>query len=113
MVTQLKSGLYTVRTPTGTNYTLSELVDVRFGQDVPMVGDEMMFSIDEGNHVMDARKKGMHTLSPHFMSGRLVSINYGVSQMTVMMSGGKKHFKLRSESRMFRDIDVDTPVTLR
>jgi hypothetical protein len=46
------------------------------------------------------------------MSGRLVSINYGVSQMTVMMSDGEKRFKLWPESRMFRDIDVDTPVTL-
>jgi hypothetical protein len=111
VVTQLKSGLYTVRTPTGTNYTLAELVDVRYGQNVPMVGDEMMPFIGEGNHVMDSRKKGMHTLSPQFISGRLVSINYGVSQMTVMMSGGKKRFKLRPESRMFRDIAVDTPVT--
>lgn len=53
----------------------------------------------------------MHTLSPNFMSGRLVSINYGVSQMTVMMSDGEKRFKLRPESRMFRDIAADTPVT--
>ena len=29
VVTQLKSGLYTVRTLTGTNYTLAESVDVR------------------------------------------------------------------------------------
>ena len=110
VVTRLKSGLYTVRTLTGTNYTLAESVDVRYGQNVPMVGDEMVLSIDEGNHVMDSRKKGMHTLSPNFISGRLVSINYGVSQMTVMMSDGEKRFKLRPESQMFRDIDVDTPV---
>ncbi len=32
--------------------------------------------------------------------------------MTVMMSDGEKRFKLWPESRMFRDIDVDTPVTL-
>jgi hypothetical protein len=45
-----------------------------------MVGDEMMLSIDEGNHVMDARKKGTQTLFPHFMSRRLVFINlWGIS----------------------------------
>ena len=32
VVTQLKSGLYTVRTPRGTNYTLAESVDVRYGR---------------------------------------------------------------------------------
>ena len=32
--------------------------------------------------------------------------------MTVMMSDGEKRFKLWPESRMFRNIDVDTPVTL-
>ena len=110
VVTQLKSGLYTVSTPTGTNYTLAESVDVRYGQDLRMVGDEMMLSIDEGNHVMDSGEKGMHTLSPHLISGRLVSINFGVSQMTVMMSDGEKRFKLRPESRMLRDIDDDTSV---
>jgi hypothetical protein len=30
--------------------------------------------------------------------------------MTVMMSDEEKRFKLWPESRMFRDIDVDTPV---
>ena len=111
VVTQLKSGLYTVRTLTGTNYTLAESVAVRYSRDVPKVGDEMILYINEGNHVMDSRKKGMYTLSPHFISGRLAFINYGVSQMTVMMSDGEKRFKLRPESRMFRDIAVDTPVT--
>lgn len=112
VVTQLKSGLYTVRTSTNTNYTLAESVAVRYGQDVPKVGDEMILYIDEGNHVMDARKKGTQSLSPHFISGSLVSINYGVSQMTVLMSDGKKKsFKLRPASQMYTDIAVGTPVT--
>ena len=112
VVTQLKSGLYTVRTSAGTNYNLAESVAVRYGLDVIKVGDEMILYINEGNNVMDARKKGTHNLSPHFMSGSLISINYGVSQMTVLMSDGKKKsFKLRPASRMFTDIAVGTPVT--
>jgi hypothetical protein len=87
-------------------------VAVRYGLDVIKVGDEMILYINEGNNVMDARKKGTHNLSPHFMSGSLISINYGVSQMTVLMSDGKKKsFKLRPASRMFTDIAVGTPVT--
>jgi hypothetical protein len=61
VVTQLKSGLYTVRTSAGTNYNLAESVAVRYGLDVIKVGDEMILYINEGNNVMDARKKGRIT----------------------------------------------------
>jgi hypothetical protein len=111
VVTHMKSGLYTIRTVTGTNYTLSESAEVRYGRDMPEVGDEMILWINEGNHVLDANKKGAD-LIPHFVSGKLVSINYGQSQITLSMVGGEESFKLRPESRMFRDIAVDTPVTI-
>jgi hypothetical protein len=111
VVTQMKSGLYTVRTATGTNYTLAESVEVRYGRDLPKVGDEMILWLNEGNHIMDANKKGAD-LSPRFMSGKLVSINYGQSQMTLSMVDGEESFKLRPESRMFRDMAVGTPVTI-
>jgi hypothetical protein len=112
VVTQIKSGLYTIRTATGTNYTLAESDAARYGRDLPKVGDEMILWINEGNHIMDASKKGANNLSPRFMSGKLVSINYSTSQMTLSMAGGEESFKLRPESRMFRDVAVDTPVTI-
>jgi hypothetical protein len=112
VVTQIKSGLYTVRTATGTNYTLAESAEVRYGRDVPKVGDEMILWINEGNHIMDVSKKGANSLSPRFMSGKLVSINYGRSQVTLSLAVGEESFKLRPESRMFRDIAVGTPVTI-
>jgi hypothetical protein len=68
VVPQLISGLYTVRTPTGTDYTLAESVDVRYGQNVPRVGDEMMLSI-----LMKATtswmpgRKGRYPLSPFYV----------------------------------------------
>jgi hypothetical protein len=112
VVTHMKSGLYTVRTATGTNYTLAESAEVRYGRDVPKVGDEMILWINDGNHIMDCSKKGAHNSSPRFMSGKLVSINYGRSQVTLSMNGGGESFKLRPESRMFREMAVGTPVTI-
>jgi|SRR5678815_3508996 hypothetical protein len=92
MVTQLKSGLYTARTTTGTNYTLAESVTVRYGRDVPKVGDEMVLWINEYNDVLEASKKGANNFSPRFLSGKLVAINYGRSQMTLSMAGGEETF---------------------
>ena len=112
VVTQMKSGLYTVRTATGTNYTLAESVEVRYGRDVPKVGDEMILWINEDNDVLDASKKGADNLSPRFISGNLVSINYGRSVLTLSVAGGEESFKLRPESRTFREFAVDTPVTI-
>ena len=112
VVTQMKSGLYTVRTTTGTTYTLAEADAVRYGRDVPKVGDEMILWINEGNDILDASKKGATNLSPRFISGKLVSINYGRSEITLSMAGGDENFKLRPESRTFREFAVDTPVTI-
>ena len=112
VVTQMKSGLYTVKTATGTNYTLAESGAVRYGREVPRVGDEMILWINEGNDILDASKKGTNNLSPHFMSGKLVSINYGRSQITLSMAGAEESFQLRPESRMFRELAVGTPVTI-
>ncbi|MDK2741296.1 MAG: hypothetical protein NDI90_00140 [Nitrospira sp. BO4] len=112
VVTQIKSGLYTVRTTTGTNYTLAESVAVRYGRDVPRVGDEMILWINDGNDIIEAMKKGAENWSPRFVSGKLVSINYGDSQITLSMAGGEQSYKLRPESRMFRDMSVGTAVTI-
>jgi len=42
----------------GTTYTLAESVTVRYGRDVPKVGDEMILWINEYNDVLEASKKG-------------------------------------------------------
>ena len=112
IVTDVRSGLYTVKTSTGTYYTLAESVAARYGQEKPKVGDEMILFINEGNDIMDARKKGARPEDLQYMSGKLVSINYGKSHMTISTSEGEKHFKLRPENQMYRDMNVGTPVTL-
>jgi hypothetical protein len=112
VVSEVKSGLYTVKTSTGATLTLAESAAVRYGRDLPKVGDEMTLWVNEGNMVMDARPKGQAGKTPRFISGTLASIDYGQSQMRLSTSGGEKSFTLRPESRMFRDIAVGSHVTI-
>ncbi|MDO8630974.1 MAG: hypothetical protein Q7R41_10825 [Phycisphaerales bacterium] len=112
VVTDVKSGLYTVTTPTGATLTLSEEAAVRHGHGAPKVGDKMTLWVNEGNMVMDARPKGQPGKPPRFISGTLASIDNGKLQITLSTSAGEKSFKLKRESRMFRDIAVGTPVTI-
>jgi hypothetical protein len=112
VVIDMKSGLYTVKTASGATLTLTEAAAVRHGHEVPKVGDEMTLWVNEGNMVMDARPKGQPGKTPSFISGTVASIDYGQSQMTLSTSGGEKGFKLKPESRMFRDIAVGAQVTI-
>jgi hypothetical protein len=112
VVSEVKSGLYTVKTSTGATLTLTEAAAFRHGQSVPKVGDEMTLWVNEGNMVMDARLKGQPGKAPRFISGTLSSIDNGKSQMTLSTSGGERGYSLRPESRMFRDIAVGTQVTI-
>ena len=112
VVIDMKSGLYTVKTPTGATLTLTEAAAFRQGHDVPKIGDEMTLWVNEGNMVMDARPKGQPGKAPRFISGTLASIDNGTSQMTLLTSGGERGFNLRPESRMFVDIAVGTQVTI-
>ena len=112
VVTEVKSGLYTVKTPTGGTLTLTEAAAVRHGHSAPKVGDEMTLWVNEGNMVMAAHPKGQPGKAPRFITGTLASIDNGKSKMTLSTSGGEKSYNLRPESRMFRDIAVGSEVTV-
>lgn len=112
VVHEVKSGLYTVKTSTATTYALAESTLIRYGRDLPKVGDEMVLWIDEGNLVIDARKKGAPRMTSHFASGKLVSVDYERSQVVLATSTGEKSFQLKPESRMFTHYDAGTPVTI-
>ena len=112
VVSEVRSGLVTVKTSTGATLTLAESVAVRYGRDLPKIGDEMTLWVNEGNMVMDARPKGQPGKAPHFISGTLASIDYGHSQMTLSTSGSERNYKLKPESRMFREIAPGTHVTI-
>jgi len=112
MVSEVKSGFYTVKTSTGNTYTLTKSASVRHGHGVPNVGDAMTLWINEGNVVMDVSITGRAGQSPRFISGTLASIDTGQSQMTLSTSGGERDFTLRPESRTFRDIVAGAHVTI-
>lgn len=112
VVSEVKSGLYTIKTSTGSTLTLAESAAFREGHGVPKVGDKMTLWVNEGNMVMDARPKGQPGQAPHFITGKLSSIDNGKSQMTLSTSGGEKGYSLRPESRMFRDIAIGSEVTI-
>ena len=112
VVTEVKSGLYTVKTTKGTTLTLTDATAFREGQSVPKVGDEMTLWVNEGNMVMDARPKGQPGKGPRFITGTLASMDNGKSQMTLSTSEGERGYSLRPESRMFRDIAVGSEVTI-
>jgi len=112
VVTEMKSGLYTVKTSNGTMYTLTETAAVRHGHAVPKVGDELTLWVNEGNMVMDAHMKGDADKAHRFIAGKLASIDYDKSQMTLSTSGGEKNFKLKPESRMFKEIATGAQVTV-
>jgi hypothetical protein len=112
VVSDVKSGLYTVKTATGTTYSLTESAALRHGHAAPKVGDEMTLWVNEGNLVMDAHMKGDSDKAHRFLSGKLTSIDYAKSLMTLSTSGGEKNLKLKPESRMFKDIAAGTDVTI-
>ncbi len=112
VVTELKSGLYTIKTPTGATLTLTEKAALRHGHGAPKIGDKWILWVNEGNLVMDAHPKGEAATAHRFISGTLAAIDNGKSQMTLSTSEGEKSFKLKPESRMFRDIAVGTPITI-
>ncbi len=112
VVIDMKSGLYTVKTPTGATLTLTEAAAVRHGHGVPKVGDEMTLWVNEGNMVIDAHLKGQSDKAHRFISGTLASIDNAKSQMTLSTSGGEQNITLKPESRMFRDIAPGAQVTL-
>ncbi|MEP6933612.1 MAG: hypothetical protein ABI988_06695 [Nitrospirota bacterium] len=112
VVSEVKSGLYTVQTSTGTTYTLTESAAVRQGREVLKVGDEMTFWVNEGAIVMDAHVKGTLGKAHRFISGTLASLDYNRSQMTLSTTEGDKNFKLKPESRMFTNIAAGAHVRI-
>ncbi len=71
-----------------------------------------MLWVNEGNMVMAANPKGQPDKAPRFITGKLVSIDYGKSQMTLLTLEGERGYRLRPESRMFRDYAVGSEVTI-
>ena len=76
--------------------------------DGSFLGDE----VNEGNLVIDAHMKGDSGKAHRFLSGMLRSLDYEKSQMTLSTSGGEKNFKIKPETRMFKEITAGAQVTV-
>ena len=112
VVTEVKSGLIIVKSSIGARLTLTEAAGFRQGNPVPKVGDAMTLWVNEGNMIMAAHPKGQPDKAPRFITGTLSSIDYGKSQMTLSTLGEERNYKLRPESRMFRDIAAGSEVMI-
>ena len=112
VVTEVKSGLIIVKSSTGARLTLTEAAAFRQGKPVPKVGDELTLWVNEGNMVLAAYPKGQPDKAPRFITGKLASIDNGKSQMILVTSEGERGYRLRPESRMFRDIAVGSEITV-
>lgn len=112
VVIDIRSGLYTVKTSTGATRKLSENAAIRRGHEIPKIGDELTFWVNEGNAVMDVHRKGHSDQHHQFISGTLASIDNAKSQLTLSTSAGEKNYKVKPESRMFRDIAAGAQVTI-
>jgi hypothetical protein len=64
VVTEIKSGLYTVKMSTGATFTLAMEATVPYRRDLPKVGDQISLWVNEGIVVMDVRPNGRHGKTP-------------------------------------------------
>ena len=111
VVSEIKSGLYTVKTPTG-SYTLSENAALRHGLDGPKVGDEITLWVNEANMVIDAHPKDQAAKAHRFVSGKLSSLDNVKSEIKLATADGEASFKIKPETRTFVDLVEGTPVTI-
>ena len=103
VVTGVKSGLYTVKTPSG-SYTLNENASIRHGHGAPKVGDAMTLWVNESNMVVDAHPKEQAAKAHSFISGKLESLDNVKSEIKLTTPQGVKSFKIRPETRNFAEI---------
>lgn len=111
VVTDVKSGLYTVKTPTGT-MTLDEKTATGHGRGTPKIGDELTLWVNESNMVIDAHPKEQVGKVHRFLSGKLAALDNRKSQVTLLTPEGEKSFKIKPQTRTFAEIAIGTPVTV-
>jgi hypothetical protein len=111
VVSDIKSGIYTVKTDTGT-YTLSEAASGRHGHAGAKVGDEMVLWVNENNMVIDAHPKGQTAKAHRSVSGKLVDLDNVKSEIKLSTAQGETTLKIKPETRGFADIPQGVQVTV-
>lgn len=92
VVTTAKSGVLTVKTPTG-YLTLNEKAARQHGHKVPKPGDEVSIVVDENNIIIEAHPKGEEGHHA-FYTGTLVYMGIMKKEIKLITPEGEKVFPL-------------------
>jgi len=91
-VTEVKSGILTVKTPVGV-LTLNQNVEQRHGHDAFKVGDQVSIWVNENNTVIDVHQKGKDGVH-RFVTGKLVYVGKMKKEIKLWTPEGDKVFPL-------------------
>jgi hypothetical protein len=108
IVKDVKSDMYTVKTPTGL-LTLNQNAAERHGHGVPKVGDELTLLVDENNAVIDAHPKGQEG-KHQFVTGRLIRLDRMDKHVKVSTSQGEKSFPLERLELKAKGLEEGAPI---
>ena len=108
VVTANKNGILTVKTPTG-KFTLTENGSRRHGHHVPVVGEEMVMTLNENNAIIDAHPKG-DTESHAFYTGKLVYMGKMTKEVKILTPDGEKVFPIERLEIKTKPIEEGTMV---
>ncbi len=91
-VTEIKSGILTVKTPAGL-LTLNQNIEQKHGHDAFKVGDEVSIWVNENNTVIDVHQKGKEGVH-RFVTGKLVYVGKMKKEIKLWTPEGEKVFPL-------------------
>jgi hypothetical protein len=91
VVTGVKSGVVTVKTPAG-HLTLNENAAHRHGKE-PKIGDELTIYVNENNMVIDVHTKGQEGLH-RLITGKLIYVGKMKNEIKLWTPEGEKVFPL-------------------
>jgi hypothetical protein len=110
VVKDVKSDVYTVKTPTGM-LTLNQNAAERHGHGIPKVGDEMTLLVDENNAVIDAHPKGQEG-KHEFVTGKLIRLDRMDKRVKLATPQGEKTFPLERLELKAKGLEEGAPITV-
>ena len=108
VVKDVKSDVYTVKTPTGL-LTLNQNTSERHGHGIPKVGDELTLLVDENNAVIDAHPKGQEG-KHQFVTGKLIRLDRMDKHVKVSTPQGEKSFPLERLELKAKGLEEGAPI---
>jgi hypothetical protein len=110
VVKEIKSDVYTLKTPTGL-LTLSLNQAERHGHGDPKVGDEMTLLVNENNAVIDAHPKGQEGRHA-FVTGKLIRLDRMDKRVKLSTAQGEKTFPIERLELKAKGLEEGAQVTV-